>query len=193
MSQLFAWGGQSIGVSASASVLPMNTQDWSPLGWTGCISLQSKELYFTTTGNSWKTTRDVGLQSHGTREKGLVGCNVWLFLFQSQHHHFQLLTHLQTSLAFPKMAVIIVLPSVLIVGIKWDNKFKVLGHSIYLNSCYHHEEKVQGSLLRERQWFWLSLSSQHGPFCSQPEPLQFLFHFRGTGCTYLMLLCSSMN
>ena len=34
-SQLFTWGGQSIGVSASASVLPMNTQDWSPLGWTG--------------------------------------------------------------------------------------------------------------------------------------------------------------
>ena len=34
MSQLFAWGGQNIRVSASASVLPMNTQDWSPLGWT---------------------------------------------------------------------------------------------------------------------------------------------------------------
>ena len=44
VSQLFTWGGQSIGVSASASVLPMNTQDWSPLGWTGWISLQSKEL-----------------------------------------------------------------------------------------------------------------------------------------------------
>ena len=44
MSQLFAWGGQSIGVSASASVFPMNTQDWSPLGWTGWISLQSKGL-----------------------------------------------------------------------------------------------------------------------------------------------------
>ena len=44
MNQLFAWGGQSIGVSASASVLPMNTQDWPPLGWTGCISLQSKGL-----------------------------------------------------------------------------------------------------------------------------------------------------
>ena len=42
MSQLFAWGGQSIGVSAS--VLPMNTQDWYPLGWTGWISLQSKGL-----------------------------------------------------------------------------------------------------------------------------------------------------
>ena len=44
MSQLFAWGGQSIGVSALASVLPMNTQDRSPLGWTGWISLQSKGL-----------------------------------------------------------------------------------------------------------------------------------------------------
>ena len=44
MSQLFASGGRSTGVSASASVLPMNTQDWSPLGWTGWISLQSKGL-----------------------------------------------------------------------------------------------------------------------------------------------------
>ena len=44
VSQLFAWGSQSIGVSASTSVLPVNTQDWSPLGWTGWISLQSKGL-----------------------------------------------------------------------------------------------------------------------------------------------------
>ena len=44
MSQFFASGGQSIGVSASASVLPMNIQDWFPLGWTGWISLQSKGL-----------------------------------------------------------------------------------------------------------------------------------------------------
>ena len=44
MSQLFAWGHQSIGVSASASVLPVNTQDWSPLEWPGWISLQSKGL-----------------------------------------------------------------------------------------------------------------------------------------------------
>ena len=43
-SQFFSSGGQRIGVSASASVLPMNTQDWSPLGWTGWISLQSKGL-----------------------------------------------------------------------------------------------------------------------------------------------------
>ena len=44
VSQLFTWGGQSTGVSASASFLPMNTQDWSPLEWTGWICLQSKGL-----------------------------------------------------------------------------------------------------------------------------------------------------
>ena len=44
MSQLFTSGGLSIGVSASTSVLPMNNQGWSPLGWTGWISLQSKGL-----------------------------------------------------------------------------------------------------------------------------------------------------
>ena len=42
MSQLLVWGGQSIGISALASVLPMNTQDWSSLGWSGWTSLQSK-------------------------------------------------------------------------------------------------------------------------------------------------------
>ena len=52
MSQFFASSGQSIGVSASASVLPMSIQDWFPLGWTGWISLQSKGLsrvFFNTT------------------------------------------------------------------------------------------------------------------------------------------------
>ena len=44
MSQLFAWGSQCTGVSASTSFLPKNTQDWSPLEWTGWISLQSKGL-----------------------------------------------------------------------------------------------------------------------------------------------------
>ena len=44
MSQLFTSGGQSVGASASASVLPVNIQDWSPLGWTDWISLQSKGL-----------------------------------------------------------------------------------------------------------------------------------------------------
>ena len=44
INQLFAWGGQSTGVSALASFLPMNTQDWSPLEWAGWISLRSKGL-----------------------------------------------------------------------------------------------------------------------------------------------------
>ena len=44
MSQLFSWSGQSTGVSALVSVLPKNTQDWSPVEWTGWISLQSKGL-----------------------------------------------------------------------------------------------------------------------------------------------------
>ena len=59
MSQLFAWGGQSIGVSALASVLPMNTPGWSPLGWTGWISLQwgHKTLYsaFKERLNTWSS------------------------------------------------------------------------------------------------------------------------------------------
>ena len=56
MSQLFTSGGQSIGVSAATSVLPMNTQDWSPLRWTGWISLQSKGL-------SWVFS-NTGVQKH---------------------------------------------------------------------------------------------------------------------------------
>ena len=55
MNPLFASGGQNIGVSVSTSVLPMNTQDWFPSGWTGWISLQSKGLsrvFFNTTVQS---------------------------------------------------------------------------------------------------------------------------------------------
>ena len=56
MTQFFTSGGQNTGVSASASVLPMNTQDWFPLGWTGWISLQSKGLsrVFNTTGQKYQ-------------------------------------------------------------------------------------------------------------------------------------------
>ena len=56
MSQFFASGGQSIGVSASTSVLPMNIQDWFPLGWTGWISLQSKGL--------WRAFSNITVQNH---------------------------------------------------------------------------------------------------------------------------------
>ena len=62
MSQLFTWGSQSIGVSASASVLPMNTQDLSPLGWTGWISLQSKGLSRVLSNNTVQKHQFFGAQ-----------------------------------------------------------------------------------------------------------------------------------
>ena len=63
VSQLFTSGGQSIGVSASTSVLPMNIQDWFPLGWTGWISLQSKGLSRVFSNHSSKTSILWGLAS----------------------------------------------------------------------------------------------------------------------------------
>ena len=64
--RIFASGGQSIGVSASASVLPMNTQDWSPLGWTDWISLQSKELSRVFSNTTVQNLR--GSQTHFTSQ-----------------------------------------------------------------------------------------------------------------------------
>ena len=61
MSQLFESGGQSIAVSVSTSVLPMNTQDWSPLGWTGWISLQSKGLSRVSPTQQFKSINSLAL------------------------------------------------------------------------------------------------------------------------------------
>ena len=61
MSHLFASGGQSTGVSASASRLPMNTQDWFPLGWTGWISLQSKGLSRVFSNTTFKSINSLAL------------------------------------------------------------------------------------------------------------------------------------
>ena len=73
MSQVFAWGGQSIGVSASASLLLRKTQDWSPLGWTGWISLQSKGL------------SRVFLQHHSSKAS-ILRCSAF-FTVQLSHPH----------------------------------------------------------------------------------------------------------
>ena len=62
MSKLFASGGQSIGVSASTSVLPINAQDWFPLGWTGWISLQSRGLSRVFSNNTVQNHRFLGAQ-----------------------------------------------------------------------------------------------------------------------------------
>ena len=73
MSQLFASGGQSIGVSALASVLPVSIQDWFPLGWTGWISLQSKGLSRVYYENfKWRITFKNGKSVHCTLETYII-------------------------------------------------------------------------------------------------------------------------
>ena len=64
MRQYFQSGGQNIGVSASASVLPMNIQDWFPLGWTGWISLQSKGLSRVFSKSQFKSISSLVLSFH---------------------------------------------------------------------------------------------------------------------------------
>ena len=90
MSPFFASGGQSIGVSASASVLPMTIQDWFPLGWTGWISLQSKGLsrVFSNTAVQgwsefihWILTQDLSLPGHSLISTcAYLGWSLWLFI-----------------------------------------------------------------------------------------------------------------
>ena len=75
MSKLFASGGQSIGVSASASVLPgLNTQDWPPLGWTGWISLQSKGL-----SRVFSNTTVQKHQFFGTQPSSQSNCHIHIW------------------------------------------------------------------------------------------------------------------
>ena len=74
MSWLFVSGGQSIGVSASTSVLPMNTQDWSPLGLTGLISLQSKGL-----SRVFSSTTVQKHQFFGTQPSLWSSSHIWMF------------------------------------------------------------------------------------------------------------------
>ena len=81
MSQPFVSDGQSIGASASTSVLPMNIQDWSPLGWTGWISLQSKVLSSL-------------LQHHSSKESILSVLSFFFFLQSNSHIHAWLLEKL---------------------------------------------------------------------------------------------------
>ena len=76
MSQFFASGGQSIRASASVSVLPMNTQDWSPSEWTGWISLQSKGL--------WRVFSNTTVQKHQF-------FSTQLSLYSNSHFHTWLL------------------------------------------------------------------------------------------------------
>ena len=88
MSQFFTSGGQNISVSASASVLPMNTQDWSPLEWTDWISLQSKGLsrvISNTTVQKHHSPRD-SQESSPTPQCKSINSSVLSFLHKSNSH-----------------------------------------------------------------------------------------------------------
>ena len=82
LSQLFTSGGQSIGVSASTSVLPMNTQDWSPLGWTGWMASPTQWTWVWMDPGSWWWTRRPGMLqfigSQRVRHDGVTELN-WTF------------------------------------------------------------------------------------------------------------------
>ena len=78
MSQLFTSGDQSIGVSVSASVLPMNVQDWFPLGWTGWISLQSRGLWRVLQHHSSKASKcSYHWKNNERRHKETCVCIMW--------------------------------------------------------------------------------------------------------------------
>ena len=77
ISQLFAWGGESIGVSTSTSVLPVNTQDWHPLGWIDWISLQYKGLSRVFSNSS-------KVQKHHSSKASILQCSAF-FIVQLSH------------------------------------------------------------------------------------------------------------
>ena len=85
-SQFFASGGQSIGASASASVLPMNIQDWAPLGWTGWISLQSKRL-----SRDFSNTTVQTHQLFGTQLSLQPNSHIDTWLLVAMANHFSIL------------------------------------------------------------------------------------------------------
>ena len=79
MSQVFTSGGQSTGVSASASVLPMNPQDWSPLGWTGWISCSPRDSQESTPTPQLKSINSSALSFLSSQGYGLSNSYVWIW------------------------------------------------------------------------------------------------------------------
>ena len=95
MSQLFTSGGQNIGVSASASVLPMNTQDWSPLGWSGWISLHSKGLSRAFSHTTVQKHQFFGAQlSSQSNSHTTIALTRWTFVDKVMSLHFNMLSRL---------------------------------------------------------------------------------------------------
>ena len=118
MSHFFASGGQSIGVSASTSVLPMNIQDWSPLGWTGWISLQSKGLSRVFSNTTAQKHQFFGAQlslwfnSHihtWLLEKPLLWL-IWTFVRKVMSLLFNMLSYFTVSIVSPSICHDVIRP-----------------------------------------------------------------------------------
>ena len=103
MSWLFASGGRSIGVSASTLVLPVNTQDWTPLGWTSWISLQSKGLSRVFSNNSKTSILQCSAffivqLSHPNMTTGkIIGLTRWTFVDKTMCVLFNMLSRMVTA------------------------------------------------------------------------------------------------
>ena len=95
MSQLFAWGGQSTGVSALASFLPKNIQDWSPSEWTGWISLQSKALSRVFSNTTVQKHQFFGTQLSSQSNSYI---HTWLLEHQSPRKKTQLTSNVETRI-----------------------------------------------------------------------------------------------
>ena len=130
MSQLFASGDQSTGVSASTSVLPMNTQDWSPLGWTGWISLKSKEFK--------------SLLQHHSSKASILQCSAF-FIVQLSHPYMttgKTITLTRWNFVDKVMSLLLNILSRLVITFLPRSKHLLIS-SMVADGCNHH-----------LQWFW---------------------------------------
>ena len=162
MSQLFASGGQLIGVSASTSVLPMNTQDWSPLGWTGWISLQSKGFSRVSSNTTVQKNQFFSTQ---------------LSLYSSSHIHTW---PLEKTIALTRRTFTDKVMSLLF---NMPSQFSQFSHSVVSNSLRPHESQharppcpsptpgVHSDLRPSSQWYHPAILSSVIPFSSCPQSL----------------------
>jgi len=187
MSQLFASGGQIIGVSASTSVLPMNTQDWSPLGWTGWISLQSKGFSRVSSNTAVQKNQFFSTQ---------------LSLYYSSHIHTW---PLEKTIALTRRTFTDKVMSLLF---NMPSQFSQFSHSVVSNSLRPHESQharppcpsptpgVHSDLRPSSQWYHPAILSSVIPFSSCPQSLpacRILVPIPGTEFVLPILEVQSLN
>ena len=210
MSQLFAWGGQSTGLSDLTSFLPKNTQGWSPLEWTGWISLQSKGLSRVFSSTTVRKHQFFGAQlssvqlSHPYMTTGkTIALTKQTFVGKVISLLFNMLSRL----------VITFLPRSKCLFISWLLAFKVRFSGDSYSCCqifkmrslmWGSECSLQGELLwckcspvsrLSTQWLWnLILVWLHHPYCltvASPLSLDVRYHFWWVSVSFCWCLFSS--